>query len=91
MDRVELMHKSAKGEVLTEEEEIQLQRYLAEMMEKTQIEYKEIEKIMWRGVKRADRRPAGPVRTTPKIGRNSVCTCEAGSLTNIKYKKCCGK
>jgi len=91
MNRIELMHKSAKGEALTEIEEIELQHYMAELMEKTQIDYKEIEKIMWKGVPKADRKFAVPVRSTPKISRNEICPCDNGQKLNIKYKKCCGK
>ena len=86
MDRTELMKKSAEGEELNEQEATQLQRYLAELMEKTQIDYKEIEKIMFRGVPKDERREAEPVRTSLKIGRNEPCPCESGK----KYKKCCG-
>lgn len=80
------MQDAALDKELSEEEAGQLQRYLAELMEKTQVDYKEIEKVMFRGVPKADRRQAFPVRTELKIGRNEPCPCESGK----KYKKCCG-
>jgi len=88
MDRVELMRKAAQEEELTPEETSEVQNYIAEISEKMELDPEAIYKYMWRGVPKADRRPAQPVRTEAKIGRNEICPC---GLTGLKYKKCCGR
>lgn len=88
MDRVELMRKKALDEELTVEEEAVVKEYMAELMEKTKVQYREIERFMYgENTRREDRRPARPVRTEPKIGRNNPCKCNSGK----KYKTCCGR
>ena len=87
MDRVELMRRAALEEDLTEEETMELQKYMAEVLEKTQMDPRQIEKMMWRGVKKEDRRMSQPVRSTPKVGRNAPCPC---GCCGAKYKNCCG-
>lgn len=46
------------------------------------------EDIMYSHLTKAERNAIiEPVRTTPKINNNSLCSCGSG----LKYKKCCKK
>lgn len=84
-DRVELMKRLAADEELTVEELAEVQDYIAGISNKLQLDPEAIYKHMWRGVPKADRLPAQPVRSTPKINRNEPCPCGSGK----KYKQCC--
>lgn len=88
IDKVELLRKAALDEELTPEELEAVTGYIAEISEKMQLDPRAIEKHMWRGVPKADRRLAQPVRTEPKIGRNELCPC---GCCGAKYKNCCGR
>jgi uncharacterized protein YecA (UPF0149 family) len=88
MDKTELLKRSANGEELTEKETQDLIDYMAMVSNKMELDPEEIYKYMYRGVPKDERRPAQPVRSTPKIGRNEPCPC---GCYGLKYKKCCGK
>lgn len=84
-----LMAKMAMEHDLTPDEEEQVREYLIEKMSKSGIDPEMIEKIMYAGVPKAERRQVHPVRNStldPKVGRNEPCPCGSGK----KFKKCHG-
>lgn len=88
--QAELMAKLAMDQELTPEETLEVQNYVAKLLQQTGMDPEDIIKQLYKGVPRADRRPTQAVRdsiTDPKIGRNDPCPCGSG----VKYKKCHGR